>query len=248
MIEIRKPGINSLSESRLEYDELYSDQGIRLLDSFYVWILSLLPTRPGARMLDISCGEGSLLRFAARSGLVVYGLDLSLPAVEIASKREGVETVVVGDGELLPFPDAHFDYVTNIGSLEHYLNPGTGVREIARVLKPTGLACILLPNLFGLLWNAYWVLKSGSIYVDEQPIQRYATTNHWKSLLENNGLEVKSVRGENRPLPRTWGDASWYLKRPKKLLAALLCLAIPTNLANCHVFICARSSTAADQG
>ncbi|MBI4316994.1 MAG: class I SAM-dependent methyltransferase [Chloroflexi bacterium] len=241
MIEIRKPGVGTVSDSRLQYDVLYSDQGIRLLDSFYVWILGLLPIKPGARLLDISCGEGSLLHFAARSGFAVYGLDLSLSAVEVASQRSGVETLVVGDGEVLPFPDEHFDFVTNIGSLEHYLHPDAGVREVARVLKPTGLACILLPNLFGLLWNVYWVWKSGSMYVDDQPIQRYATRNHWTGLLEANGLKVVRVHRDNRPLPRTWGDLWWYLKRPRKFVATLFALGIPTNLANCQVFICTRA-------
>ncbi len=240
MIEIHRSEVATSSESRSSYDKLYREQGIRQLESFYLWILRLLPIKPGAHLLDVSCGEGRLLHHALRSGLIAYGLDLSYSAVETTVENIGNGTAVVGDGESLPFPDEHFDFVTSIGSLEHYLQPELGMQEIARVLKRTGFACILLPNSFGLLWNVYWVLRTGSVYVDDQPIQRYATLNQWKDLLEANGLKVLAIHKYDNLLPRTWGDLWRYLKRPRKLLVTLLSWAIPTNLASCHVFICAR--------
>lgn len=247
MLEIRKPGIATLADSLSAYNELYDGPGIRLLDSFYLRMLSLLPIKRGARLLDVSCGEGSLLGFALRAGLTAFGVDISYSAAEMATRRVGRGAVVVGDGEALPFPNEHFDFVTNVGSIEHYLHPSNGIREIARVLKPGGLACIVLPNLFGLTWNVYWVLRTGSIYVDDQPIQRYATRRHWEELIKANGLEVRRVHGDERPLPRTLADLFWYLKRPRKLLAACVARLIPTNLASSYIFICARSQSTQGQ-
>ena len=76
--------------TREEYDRIYSTRGIRQLDSFYKWILDQIRPRPGARLLDVACGEGTLSHFAeARYGVRALGSDLSVSALQIAA--EGVQ-------------------------------------------------------------------------------------------------------------------------------------------------------------
>ena len=152
MLEIRKEEQPTSGWSKGAYESIYDGVGIRHRDSFYRWILRLLHPKPGRRLLDVACGEGSLPRLATLAGLEAHGLDLSEVAIRIAV-RETPAALVVSDGERLPYADASFDYVTSIGSLEHYLHPPQGVKEIARVLAPDGLALVLLPNTFGLLDN-----------------------------------------------------------------------------------------------
>jgi SAM-dependent methyltransferase len=124
---------------------------------------------------------------------------------------------IVADGELLPLPDMCADYVTHIGSLEHYQDPEAGIREITRVLKPSGVACVLLPNLFGLFGNILYVWKNGHVFDDGQPLQRYDTKGGWKDMLVTNGLVPFHIVRYESEFPRTWQDLAWYLLRPNKL-------------------------------
>ena len=120
---------DSPSWTREEYDRIYSTRGIRQLDSFYKWILDQIRPRPGARLLDVACGEGTLSHFAEeRYAVRAHGSDLSVSALQIAA-GEAAGPFAVGSGEELPYVDASFDYVTCIGSLEHFLDVRAGVRE-----------------------------------------------------------------------------------------------------------------------
>lgn len=239
MIEI----VHETQGSREAYNRIFSKQGLtRHLDSYYLWALSLLRPHQGKKLLDMSCGAGQLLRFAVEMGLDSYGLDISDVAAQLAKDVAPKAKVVVGDGEALPFPDDTFDYLINLGSLEHYENPEKGAREIACILKGDGEALILLPNTFGLLWNIACVLQIGDVCDDGQPIQRYATLNEWRRLLEGNGLSVKRIQGYERPLPRTREDWAWYLRHLRKLLTRIFLIPfIPLPLASNLVYICRKA-------
>jgi SAM-dependent methyltransferase len=241
MIEIRHVLTDGV---RAAYDDIYRSEPIVQPDFLYLWLLERLRPEPGKRLLDVSCGVGILVKFAAEAGLQACGVDISQAAVREAKQRDPSARVAVGNGETLPYPDNHFDYVTNIGSLEHYEHLPEGIQETARVLRRDGKACILLPNSFGLLWNITYVWRTGDVCDDEQPIQRYATRQQWQRLLEANGLIVCELFPYHRALPRTRRDWLWYLRRPHKLLASLLVIPlIPINLASMFVFICKKGET-----
>jgi SAM-dependent methyltransferase len=232
--------------SRIAYEELYSSRELEDLDGYYRWLVSLLHPCPGSCLLDIACGEGRLLYWAHRAGLRVWGCDFSCKAVAAARQKAPHAHVVVANGERLPFSAECFEYITSIGSLEHYEDLEQGTREIARLLMPSGRACILLPNSFGLLWNINYVRRTGDVCDDGQPIQRYATLKEWQRLLERNGLQVLSVAPYRRAFPASRRDWSWYLRHPHKLLTTLLIRAlIPTNLASMFAFLCQRVPSAA---
>jgi len=240
VLEIRKEEQPTLEWSKGAYDAIYGGVGIRQLDSFYRWILGLLRPKPGRRLLDVACGEGSLPRLAALAGLEVHGVDISEVAIRVAA-REAHAALVVADGECLPYADASFDYVTSIGSLEHYLHPLQGVREMARVLAPGGLALVLLPNTFSLLGNVWTAFRTGWPVDDGQPIQRYATRRQWQALLEEGGFIVERTVKYERERPTSLADLCWYLKHPKPLIRLLLTPFIPLNLASCFVYLCRRA-------
>jgi ubiquinone/menaquinone biosynthesis C-methylase UbiE len=242
MLELYKQASGQGKGTLKAYDEIYDTHGIRQLDSFYLWLLGLLKPAPGSRFLDVSCGEGVLSQFALRYNLNAHGIDQSRVAIRKASS-ESAATYLVGDGERLPYGDNSFDYVTNIGSLEHFVDMPAGVQEMVRVLGPQGTALILLPNTYSLFGNILSAFKFGVTYDDGQPIQRYAALNEWRQLLENNGLEVVQVIKYERERPRSWQDLRWYLARPKSFLRMLLTPAIPLNLAWCFVYICKPAQT-----
>jgi len=245
MLEIRHESVLGGRSTRVAYDAFYQERELLMRDSFYLWLIGLLEPQRGRSLLDISCGHGRLVQLAHRRGLRATGLDFSVEGMRRGVKQTPRAGWVAGDGEQMPFADASFDYITHIGSLEHYVDPQRGAREIARLLKPEGRACILLPNAFGLLGNIRHVYKTGEIFDDEQPLQRYATHRTWQTLLERGALWVERMApwGEvNRP--RTVRDWLWSVRRPQKAVRALLAALTPAHLANHFVFLCRRADVA----
>lgn len=243
MIEIRHATITDSSNSQSAYDDLYSDGGIDLSDSYYLWLLEKINPVPGKVLIDVSCGRGKLSAFARGMGLTVIGLDFSLSAIKVAQQTDPELNLFVSDGEQIALKAQCADYVTHIGNLEHYQNPDLGVREVARILKQDGVAVILLPNGFSIAGNVQYVRWTGKVFDDGQPIQRYNTRQGWQELLEANGLTVfKTIRYEHF-LPKTKHDWLSHLKRPSRLFRWAMAWAIPFNLSNCFVYFCRRSST-----
>ena len=73
------------------------------------------------KILEVGCGAGNNLWFAAREGFKVVGIDGSRSAIDFCKKRfqdEGLEgTFVVGDFTQLPFEDNYFDILIDRGSI-----------------------------------------------------------------------------------------------------------------------------------
>jgi SAM-dependent methyltransferase len=228
---------SSTAEVQAVYDRLYGQGWMSPRVSLFTWLVRALDAQPGQTLLDVACGDGQLGRVARAAGLVYYGVDISPLAVQAAHHPE----VLVGDGARLPFPDNCFDCVTSIGSLEHYLDMSHGVREIRRVLKADGLACVLVPNAFSLTWNLLRVWRTGDLADDDgQPIQRFGTRGAWERLLIENGLQICRTLGYERMWPQTAAEWRLYLTQPKEALLALLTPFLSLNLKRCFVFLCAK--------
>lgn len=238
MIEIRHNGMRQTKDTQFAYNELYANKSLNHIDSYYLWLISLIKPKKNGLLLDISTGEGRLVQLAYKKGLKAIGMDFSIKSIEIACRFEPSANWVIGDGENLPFSNSSMDYITNIGSLEHFQNPETGIREISRILKPKGIACILLPNTFSLFGNIFYNIKTGSIYDDSQPLQRYNTYLGWYNMLLNNGLQPYKTFGFELVFPRIWKDFIWYIYHPQKFLRKILSIFLPKNLSNCIVYLC----------
>lgn len=235
MIELR----HSI-DTREVYDEIYKGTGIHQMNSFFIWICSLLKIGPSMSVLDISTGRGQMVQFARQKQANAVGLDFSIVGCQHAAGR-APGCIVCSDAQRLPFPDDTFDVATNLGSLEHFERMELGVQEMARVLKKDGIACLTVPNTFGLRWNVTVGWKTGNVDDDGQPLQRYGTRRQWERLLESNSLSVKRVLGyeHERAFPRTRRDLIMYLKHPKWLASLLFFVPfIPINMAGQFVFIC----------
>jgi SAM-dependent methyltransferase len=105
------------------------------------------------RVLEIGCGIGRLTRaLAARSGSV-QALDVSPAMLEIARRQnpdlKGVEWIL-GDGATLePIPSVSVDACVSHVVFQHIPDPAITlgyVREIGRILRPTGWAALQLSN------------------------------------------------------------------------------------------------------
>ena len=99
-------------------------------------------------VLDIGCGAGYGASHLAGEGRQVLAVDYE-PAVAVAAarryRRRGVSFACM-DGMHLGVPSGSVDLVTSFQTLEHMAEPEALVREIARVLRPTGIALLSTPN------------------------------------------------------------------------------------------------------
>jgi ubiquinone/menaquinone biosynthesis C-methylase UbiE len=97
-----------------------------------------------AALLDVGCGSGATLRFLARRGNRVTGLDSHPDAVATASRSVPSASVVRGDATELPFDDATFDGVLLLDVLEH-VDDTAALAEATRVTRPGGWVTLTVP-------------------------------------------------------------------------------------------------------
>ena len=108
-------------------------------------LLVCLEYAPHARsMLDVGCSAGYVLAAAQSLGLEEMGLDYARFPVELC--RERGFRAEQGTLTKMPFADGSFDIVTAKHTLEHVESPMEGLREIHRVLRPGGVAFIVVPD------------------------------------------------------------------------------------------------------
>jgi methionine biosynthesis protein MetW len=110
--------------------------------------------RPGARVLDVGCGEGELLELLTRDkGVDGQGLEISQPGVSTCLAK-GL-AVVQGDGDrdLDYFPARSFDYAVLSKTLQQMREPAHVLSELLRIADQ---AIVSVPN-FG-HWRVRWAL------------------------------------------------------------------------------------------
>jgi demethylmenaquinone methyltransferase/2-methoxy-6-polyprenyl-1,4-benzoquinol methylase len=95
-----------------------------------------LDPKPGERVLDLAAGSGVSTVEFARTGAWCVAADFSLGMLSVGRKR-GVP-LVAADALRLPFRDGAFDAVTILFGLRNLADPGQGLREMLRVVRPGG--------------------------------------------------------------------------------------------------------------
>jgi len=209
-------------EVRSWYNRRYASLGLESMRPFeaYPPILDLLGARPGATLLDVSCGSGFLLRAARERGLTAYGVDLSDAAVRLVHQVSPQIPVAVCAGEDLCVRDASCDYVTCLGSLEHFLDVARGLREMLRVAKPGAHFCIMVPNRD----FAGWKLLGRQGTAQQDINERLLSLDEWRRTFEDHGLRVQRVVSDRwhavkwRSNPRR--RSPWYAAKGLLLEAA----------------------------
>ena len=120
----------------------------------YYWrfvVVSVLRKFGAKKVLDVATGTGDLALAAYQQGGAeeVVGVDIARQMLSIGQQkiaRKQLHPAVrleYGDAEELKFPDHTFDAVTVAFGVRNFGDLEKGLSEIARVLKPGGLALIL---------------------------------------------------------------------------------------------------------
>lgn len=89
------------------------------------------------------CGTGVLFHFL--EGWKVTALDISEKMLEHAQQKSASHVVeyIQGDAQSLPLPDDYFVKVMMLAVFPHFDNPLKVMREIYRVLKPSGVVALI---------------------------------------------------------------------------------------------------------
>ena len=191
----------SAGDVKTWYNQHYAARGLQTMRpaAAYPVFLDLLGASPGTRLLDVSCGAGSLLAAAHARGVESVGVDLSDEAVRLAKRVAPSAEVAVGAGEALAFHSGTFDYVTCLGSLEHFLDMGQGLEEMKRVAKPDARFCIMVPNQDFIGWKVLGHQGTAQQDINENLLPLSA----WRRLFEQHGLSVVHAT------PDRWHAVRW---------------------------------------
>lgn len=153
---------------------IYSDSYFSTRETWRDWrieareLMRLTRVTRDARVLEIGCGGGGLVRLLRERGARVVGVDTLDAALELARERlrSGTETRCVGDKEKnfalspchpvtlsrigedspLPFRDDAFDALIGQHVVEHLSDANAALREWKRVLKSNGHLALATPN------------------------------------------------------------------------------------------------------
>jgi 2-polyprenyl-3-methyl-5-hydroxy-6-metoxy-1,4-benzoquinol methylase len=109
------------------------------------------------KILDFGAGRGGFVRLCQNYGVEAHGLELNKDTVASASALgiENMRTNYIQDE-----PSNSYDVVTSIHVLEHMTDCLSMLHEFHRVLKPGGIAVVIMPNYesvrFRLQPDKYW--------------------------------------------------------------------------------------------
>lgn len=119
----------------------------------------------GARVLDVGCGDGTLLkRLSDHRGVDARGIELSREGVNMCVAK-GL-SVIQGDADmdLSEYPDDVFDYVILSQTLQATRNPRAVMENMLRIGRRV---IISLPN-FG-----YWKMRAQLVFTGRMPITKH---------------------------------------------------------------------------
>jgi SAM-dependent methyltransferase len=141
-----------------------------------------------ARILDYGCGTGGNTPAYASFGPVV-GIEPDPGAIRLAHMR-GQARYCRGNGTNLPFRHATFDAVLASDVLEHIEDDLQALSEVARVLKPGGVAIISVPA-------HQWLFSRHDIALHH--FRRYSKAE-LRELLQKSGLRIRRLSYWNAAL------------------------------------------------
>jgi len=150
-------------------------------------------------VIDIGCNRGSVeVLFNARhpdrtADVRVAGVDVSREAIGQAQAL-GFDwcTFEAYDGKTLPFPDASFDLAILVEVIEHVIDKESLLREIQRVLRPSGRLYLTTPNPECVALRVESVMWRVLRWLARRPIpakDRFITSRALANALDEAGFE-----------------------------------------------------------
>ena len=174
---------------------------------------------PGSRVLDVGCGDGSLLRLLAeKRGVDARGIELSQSGVNLCVAK-GL-SVIQGDADtdLVYYPDGSFDYVILSQTLQAMRQPRVVMEHMLRI----GRRAIVSFPKFGHWKIRLQVLATGRMPVTknlsyswyETPNIHFCTIKDFIALVDEMDAEIEQASALDRfgrPVEMTLPRQMWNL-------------------------------------
>jgi ubiquinone/menaquinone biosynthesis C-methylase UbiE len=139
-------------------------------------VLEMMHIAPSDKILDVGCGAGWLTRILAErvpQGRAV-GMDISDEMIARARNvSAGISNIehIVGGVDEIPWQADYFDKAISVESSYYWPDPARGLREVHRVLRPSGSAWILInyfrDNPHCHQWGALLQVPTHLLWADE---------------------------------------------------------------------------------
>lgn len=163
----------------------------KLIRLSYFFSRNFIRFKKGERLLDVGCGNGLYLDFAKARGAEVYGNDIDRHRLQPLIDKYGQEKIRIGELKNNAWDGGFFDHVTLWHVLEHDFDLITTIKEIHRILKPSGQVIVDVPNIDCLersIFGRYWSMYTPPFHLNHFSPKSIAR------LLENSGFVVSKIR------------------------------------------------------
>jgi len=190
-------------------------------------VVELVKAGQAKKVMDIATGTGDLAIMLAKAGIHdVIGLDISPGMLDIGKqkvKTEGLNDkidMIIGDSENLPFEEATFDAITVAFGVRNFENLEVGLKEILRVLKPSGSLTVLetsQPSKFPVkqgfqFYSKYIIPTVGKLFSKDKSAYDYLPESAAAFPFGDkfNNILLKTGFSSSKVYPQTLGVATIY--------------------------------------
>jgi SAM-dependent methyltransferase len=161
-------------------------------DDLYTFVRRQVP--PGSSVLDLGCGDGTLLASLRPSHGI--GVDISLSAVREAQRLHPTLGFVCGDVERLPVK-ASFDYVIASNVVGYLIDVQGFFQNLAPVVHPSTRVIVVYYNF---AWEPLLKLAERLGLKTPQPLQSWLSIAGLENVVELAGFELVKT-GYRTPVP-----------------------------------------------
>lgn len=137
----------------------------------YNCILKWIPSE--SNIVDLGCGDGTLLAFLKERGIKGEGIDIS-PSGVLATKAKNIKAVVGRIDESLPYRNSSFDFAICNVTIQMVMYPEVLLREMSRISR---YQIVSFPN-FASLPNRLDLLVRGRMPKIMIPGYEWYSTGH----------------------------------------------------------------------
>lgn len=184
-------------------------------------LILLTQARPHA-VLDVGCADSGLLAALPATSLKV-GLDRAANRFRPPGVRFVQSDLV---GHHLPFRSECFDAVFAGEVIEHLLDTARFLRDLHRVLKPTGMLVLTTPNLCSLRNLYHWLRRQQLAWVDYREGQwghvRHFSPASLRLLLAETGFVVTRLGSSGFEVGGRLPSLAWLTGLTQRVFARSL--------------------------